>query len=183
MTVKRVLSTLALVAVLVAVLVTMGRHWWCSCGQAFLWSRDVTGQHNSQHLADAYSGSHLQHGLLFYLIFFKLRPRSSRWSRFNMAFVLESAWEIWENTPFIINRYRQDTASLDYVGDTIANSLGDLSSCALGFALAAWLPVVASVLLYVSVEGLMLWLIRDSLTLNVWMLIAPNEAIKAWQQR
>ncbi|MFN8609790.1 MAG: DUF2585 family protein [Vulcanimicrobiota bacterium] len=160
----------------------LGRRWWCKCGQWFLWSDDTWGSHNSQHLGDAYSGSHVQHGFLFYLLTWKLFPGRGRWWRLNAALSLEILWEFWENTPFIINRYRHDTISLDYVGDSIFNSLGDSLSCALGFALAAHFPLALSVLLYLGIETVMLLTIRDSLTLNVLMLVAPNAHIKAWQK-
>lgn len=178
MTAKRL--TGLLVALQTVVLALMGRRWCCKCGQFFLWA-GATGSHNSQHLGDAYSGSHVQHGFLFYLLAWKFFPKRSWWWRLNAALGLEIVWEIWENTPFIIDRYRQDTVSLDYVGDSILNSLGDVASCALGFLMAGSFPVALSVLLYLGIELTMLLTIRDSLTLNVIMLIAPNQTIKAWQ--
>ena len=171
-----------LVAFQVLVLWLLGRRWWCKCGQWFLWAADPWGNHNSQHLGDAYSGSHVQHGLLFYLIFWKFARGRSWWWRLNAALALEIVWEIWENTPFIINRYRQDTVSLDYVGDSILNSLGDTISCTLGFIMAGTFPVALSVVLYVGIELTMLATIRDSLTLNVIMLVSPIESIKSWQK-
>jgi hypothetical protein len=170
-----------LVALQTLVLVLMGRRWWCKCDQFFLWA-GANGSHNSQHLADAYTGSHLQHGFLFYALAWKLFAQKSKWWRLNAALALEIVWEIWENTPFIIDRYRQDTVSLDYVGDSIVNSLGDLLACALGYGMAGFLPIVASLLLYLGIELTMLWTIRDSLTLNVIMLVAPIEQIKNWQK-
>lgn len=171
-----------LVGLQVLILWMMGRRWWCKCGQWFLWAADPWGSHNSQHLGDAYSGSHVQHGLLFYLIFWKFARNRSWWWRLNAALALEITWEIWENTPFIINRYRHDTVSLDYVGDSISNSLGDTLSCVLGFVMAGSFPIALSVLLYVGIELTMLVTIRDSLTLNVLMLISPIESIKNWQK-
>lgn len=166
----------------VAVLRGLGRRWWCKCQQLFLWSDNTWGSHNSQHLADAYSGSHVQHGFLFYLLTWKLFPGRGRWWRLNAGLTLEVLWEIWENTPFIIDRYRQDTISLDYVGDSIANSVSDTFCCALGFLMAGTLPLALSMLVYIGIEATMLLTIRDSLTLNIWMLLAPNPSIKAWQK-
>ena len=178
---KRWIKPVAITALLAGILKAMGQPWWCKCGQPFLWSNDTWGTHNSQHLADAYTGSHIQHGFLFYLLFWKLRPQDSYMRRLTWAMLLESAWEIWENTPFIINRYRQDTISLDYVGDSVANSVADLWSCVLGYIGAGSLPLAASLLIYVGIEATMLVTIRDSLTLNVWMLVAPNDTVKNWQ--
>jgi len=178
LTAKRL--TVLLVALQTAVLALLGRRWWCKCGQFSLWA-GATGSHNSQHLADAYSGSHVQHGFLLYAIAWKFFAKRSWWWRLNAALTLEIAWEIWENTPFIIERYRKDTVSLDYVGDSIVNSLGDVLACALGFGMAGTFPIALSVLVYLGIELTMLLTIRDSLTLNVIMLIAPNDSIKAWQ--
>ncbi|MBS2040108.1 DUF2585 family protein [bacterium] len=166
----------------IAVLRLMGRRWWCKCNQLFFWSDNTWGSHNSQHLADAYSGSHIQHGFLFYFLTWKLFPQRGRWWRLNAALGLEVLWEIWENTPFIIERYRQDTISLDYVGDSIANSVSDTFCCGLGFLMAGSFPLTLSLLLYLAIEVTMLVSIRDSLTLNIWMLIAPNATLKAWQK-
>lgn len=171
-----------LVALQTAVLVLMGRRWWCKCGQLFLWA-GAKGSHNSQHLADAYTGSHLQHGFLFYWLAHKVFPRRSWWWRLNAALALEIVWEIWENTPFIIDKYRQDTVSLDYVGDSILNSIGDVLACALGFAAAGSFPVALSLAVYLGIELTMLLTIRDSLTLNILMLVAPVEQVKTWQSQ
>ena len=171
-----------LVVLQVAVLALMGRRWWCKCGQFFLWA-GATGSHNSQHLADAYTGSHVQHGFLFYWLARKVFPKRAWWWRLNAALALEIVWEIWENTPFIIDRYRQDTVSLDYVGDSMFNSVGDVLACAAGFCMAGSFPVALSLAIYLGIELTMLLTIRDSLTLNVIMLIAPVEQIKAWQHR
>lgn len=169
-----------LVALQTIVLTLMGRRLWCKCGQFFLWA-GAKGSHNSQHLADAYTGSHLQHGFLFYFLSWKLFPKRSWWWRLNASLALEIVWEIWENTPFIIDKYRKDTVSLDYVGDSLLNSIGDLLACAVGYAMASSFPVALSLLVYFGVEITMLLTIRDSLTLNVIMLVAPVESIKTWQ--
>jgi hypothetical protein len=168
-------------AVTVAVLWAMGRRWWCACGSASPISLDVWSAHNSQHLLDAYSGSHFQHGLVFYaLAWLALRGRAPGAS-LAFAVALEGAWEIVENTPMVIERYRAATVSLDYTGDSIANSVSDLATCALGWLVAWRLPALGTIAVYLGIEIAMLVAIRDSLILNVIMLLWPMEAVKAWQ--
>ncbi len=168
---------------MVLVLKVMGQPWWCKCGQLYLWTNDSISSHNSQHLGDPYSFSHFQHGLGFYLaLWLLLRHHLNLASRALMMIGLEAVWEIFENTPFTIERYRAMTISLDYYGDSVLNSLGDLASCALGFFCAATLPLWGSVASYLVIELGMLWLIRDSLFLNILMLVHPLESIKNWQK-
>jgi hypothetical protein len=158
-----------------------GRRWWCACGKPYLWSGDAWGPHNSQHLLDPYSLTHVLHGVvycgLFAWAFPRLRPA---WRLFG-AVVLAAAWEVFENSASVIARYRAATAAQGYQGDTIANSLGDILSCAVGFELARRLGLWASVALFAAIEALLLWWIRDSLLLNILMLIHPSDAVKAWQ--
>lgn len=177
------LLALAVAAVMVTTLRLMSRVWWCKCGQWNLWTSDTVSSHNSQHLVDPYSFSHFQHGLVLYLLLWLLlRNRLDVVNRGLLTLVLEACWEIFENTPFTIERYRAATISLDYYGDSIVNSLGDLVSCAAGFLFAATVPVWGGVATYLAIEFGMLVIIRDSLLLNILMLVHPVEAIKRWQQ-
>lgn len=158
-----------------------GRVWWCKCGSLAPISLHVNSMHNSQHLLDAYSISHVLHGLLFYALFWLIRwPKPFGW-RLIAATGIEVAWEMMENSAFIINRYRTNTVSLGYSGDSILNSLGDVFSFAAGFYLARRLGVWWSIALFVAVELIMLWTIRDNLALNVLMLLWPIDAIRKWQ--
>jgi hypothetical protein len=175
-------ASMALVAVAVAVLRGQGRIWWCSCGESSLWSGDVWSSHNSQHLFDPYSLSHFAHGIIFFWGLHVIAPRLSVGWRFVAALILENLWEVTENTPMVIQRYREATASLDYFGDSIGNSLGDMISCGLGFFVAGWIGWRASAVLFVGLELYSLYSIRDCLVLNVLMLLYPIDAIKAWQE-
>jgi hypothetical protein len=139
--------------------------------------------HNSQHLMDPYTFSHLQHGFLFYGLMFLALRRRAPLTRFAAAMTLEAAWEILENTRFIIQRYREATISLDYFGDTILNSLSDILACALGYGLAVLLPVWSSLVLVTFIELVMLLTLRDSLLINILMLVAPLDAVRDWQMR
>ncbi len=175
--------TTALIAATVWVLHELGCVWWCTGEQPFLWSGDVWSMHNSQHLVDHYSFTHVSHGLIFALLFAfipPLRRQSFAW-RLVPAVTIEAAWEILENTPLIINRYREATMALGYNGDSIGNSLGDIACFILGFAFATGLRWYWSVSLFLATEVILLLTIRDNLLLNVLMLLWPFDAVREWQ--
>ncbi len=183
-----VLGTLGIVLITGAVLRAMGRVWWCACATPTPFVSDIWSNHCSQHLFDPYSLSHVSHGLLFSIAFGwmaqgglagRVRPSTAVW--FLAAVALEAGWEILENTPMVIERYRTQTASLNYNGDSIVNSLGDVISCAAGYLLARRIGPRRAFLLFLALELVMLLWIRDNLTLNVVMLIAPIQSIKQWQ--
>jgi hypothetical protein len=168
----------ALVAILV-IMLAMGRPPICTCGTIELWGE--VGPKQSQMLADWYSPSHVIHGFIFYALLAWLWRGAPVERRFAAALFLEAAWEIAENTPMMIDRYREATIALGYSGDSILNSLSDVTMMALGFLAARRLPVWASVAIVVVLELVPLLAIRDNLTLNVIMLLAPSEAILEWQ--
>jgi len=156
---------------------------WCKLGDYALWSSDAWGKHNSQHFLDPYSFTHLLHGVLFFwLISLIFRKTPLVW-QFTLAIFVECAWEILENTNQIIEHYRTATLALEYYGDSIANSLGDILSSATGFILARKLKFPRSLILFLFVEATLLIWIHDSLLLNIVMLIHPIEAVKAWQNQ
>ncbi len=158
-----------------------GRLWWCSCDRVMLWAGNVWSAHNSQHLFDPYTFTHLLHGFLFCWLLTLCAGRwPTRW-RLCLAISIEAFWEVVENAEFIIQRYREATAALGYQGDTVLNSLGDIIACGVGFMLAAWLGFRRSLLVFALVEVALLIMIKDSLILNIIMLIYPLESIKAWQ--
>jgi len=176
---KPLTMLIAVLALTVLVLWLMGRPPICRCGTVELWGE--VGPRQSQMLADWYSPSHLVHGFIFYALLRFSWASASLERRFLVALLVEAAWEIAENTPMIIDRYREATMALGYSGDSILNSASDVVMMALGF-LAAWrLPVWASLGLVIGLELVPLLAIRDNLTLNVIMLLWPSEAILAWQ--
>jgi hypothetical protein len=158
-----------------------GRIWWCACGQAFLWAGDVQSQHCSQHLLDAYAFTHVLHGVGFYAVLALLFSRQPPAWRFFTILALEAAWEILENSPIIINRYRTHTAALGYEGDSIANALGDIAACMAGAWFVRWAGWKWSLALWITLEALLVFWIRDNLFLNIFMLLIPSEGLKAWQ--
>ena len=170
-----------LIVGMIVVLALMGRLWWCACGRWFLWTSETGGQHNSQHLGDPYIFSHLLHGVVFYWLI-NWSFEKHRWPRgLVVAMILETAWEVFENTPFVINKYREGTAAIGYTGDTIANSTVDALACVVGYFLARGIGWKWSVLVYIVLEvGCAIW-VKDNLTLNVIMLLYPIDAIKQWQ--
>jgi hypothetical protein len=172
---------LAIIGGAVALLLAMGRPPICTCGAIELWVNQSDSPKTSQMLADWYSPSHLIHGLLFYWLLWLAFRRWSVERRFLAALAIETAWELIENTPLVIDRYREATVALGYTGDSVINSLSDIVMMAAGFWLARKLPVWASVLIAVLLELSALVVIRDNLTLNIIMLLAPNDAIRAWQ--
>lgn len=170
----------ALLVTAAAILLAMGRPPICTCGRVELW-HGALDSGNSQHLIDWYSPSHLIHGLLFYAAGYLLLRRWPVETRYLVALAIEAAWEILENSPIIIDRYRAATIALGYEGDSVLNSLSDIGFMSLGFWLARRLPVPASIALAIAFELLTLATIRDNLTLNVLMLVWPIEAIRIWQ--
>jgi len=164
-----------------AILLAMGRHPICTCGTVDLWVAGRDSPRTSQMLADWYSASHIVHGFLFYGALWAVARRWPVERRFIAALLIEAAWEIAENTPMVIDRYREATAALGYTGDSILNSLSDITTMAIGFLAARKLPLWAAVATVLLLELIPLIVIRDNLTLNVWMLLAPNETIGNWQ--
>ena len=173
-------SVVALIAMLVG-LKLEGRVLFCGCGSWSPWISDVDSQHCSQHLLDAYSASHVLHGVLFYGVLWGLRGRWSPGWRLWACVAIEAGWEVLENSPMVIDRYRTATIALGYTGDSIVNSLFDVLSCVVGYAIASRVNWPWSVAFFGAVELMLLATIRDSLTLNVLMLVYPIEAVKMWQ--
>jgi hypothetical protein len=176
---RATLGALLILLVALAILLAMGRPPICACGEVDLWGS--VGPKQSQMLADWYSPSHLVHGFLFYGL---LHLAARRWPverRFLVALFVEATWEVIENTPAVIDRYRESTIALGYVGDSIVNNMSDIAMMAIGFLAARRLPLWASVVVVLVLELIPLLVIRDNLFLNVWMLLAPNQAVLNWQ--
>jgi hypothetical protein len=178
---RAALAAVLILIVAAAILLAMGRNPICTCGTVDLWVGARDSASTSQMLADWYSFSHIVHGLLFYAALWLIARRRPVESRFLAALLIEAAWEVIENTPLVIDRYREATAALGYSGDSVINSLSDIAMMALGFLAARRLPLWASVALLLVLELIPLLVIRDNLTLNVWMLLAPTDAVRAWQ--
>ena len=184
---RAVFATFAIVVSAGAILLAMGRVPICTCGTVKLWHGVVQSAENSQQLTDWYSLSHFIHGLIMYfvawLLWKKWRLLGGRPARFALpiAVLVEAAWEISENTPMVIDRYRAVTVSFGYTGDSVLNSMGDIGCMILGFLVASRLPWWLSLGLAIAFELLTLYVIHDNLTLNVIMLFWPIEAIRQWQ--
>ena len=174
-------AAVLIVVATAAILYLMGRPPICTCGEIDLWVGEVNSSRTSQMLSDWYSPSHIVHGFLFYAALSLIARKWPVERRFLGALVVEVAWEIVENTPLIINRYREATAALGYTGDSVLNSVSDIAMMGLGFLLARRLPVWVSVAIVLVLELVPFLMIRDNLTLNVVMLVWPLDAVKQWQ--
>ena len=159
----------------------MGRKIWGTGGQAGFWSGDIDSSTNSQFMFDPYTSSHMLHGVLFYAFFWLIGRNWPLRVRLLLALVTECGWELLENSTFIIERYRAQTISLNYFGDSIVNSMCDIIAAVIGFLIARRLPVPVTIAIFVVVELVMAWAVRDNLTMNVIMLVHPIEALKVWQ--
>ncbi|WP_036813316.1 DUF2585 domain-containing protein [Phyllobacterium sp. UNC302MFCol5.2] len=170
-----------MIAAAAAILLWMGRNPICTCGTIKLWVGETNSSDNSQHIADWYTLSHIIHGFLFYGMLWLVARRTPLGARLLIAILIEASWEIFENTDMVINRYREATIALGYVGDSVLNSVSDILFMVIGFFFAARAPIWLTVVLAIFFELLAAWVIRDNLTLNVLMLLYPLDAVKAWQ--
>ncbi|KKQ55936.1 MAG: hypothetical protein US74_C0021G0015 [Parcubacteria group bacterium GW2011_GWA2_38_13] len=158
-----------------------GRDWWCRCGYVKLWDGVLNGLYDAQHFSDYYTFSHIIHGFAFFGILWLIARRLPLGLRFVLAVVMEEAWELFENSNFMIQRYRDTTIANAYQGDSILNSTSDVVFMSLGFLLAWKLPVWMSIVLIIAMEVIVGFFIRDNLTLNIIMLLYPVQVIKKWQ--
>lgn len=184
----KVLSGVTIVAILGAAALLLRlqtRLWMCACGRLDIWSGNICSSDNSQHVLDPFSFTHVLHGFLFFwlialLVKFLKSGLKPAW-QVVIAVSIEALWEVFENTEFIIDRYRSETAALGYNGDTVVNSSGDILCCLIGFLIARWLGWRRSLIVFAIVELILLAWIKDSLLLEILMLISPVDAIRAWQ--
>jgi len=178
---RTIVLALVVFALAAAILLAMGRHPICTCGSIDLWVGGRDSPRTSQMLADWYSLSHIVHGLIFYAALWLIFRGCPVARRFLVALIVEASWEVIENTPMVIDRYRETTAALGYTGDSVLNSMSDIAMMCVGFLAARRLPLWASVLLLLALEVIPLFVIRDNLALNIWNLLAPNAQVAAWQ--
>jgi hypothetical protein len=175
------LTVLLLMIGMIASLKAAGRSWFAPDNSLLLWYGDPNGSGTSQHITDPYSFTHFLHGVMFFWIISLAGKRLAPAWQFSTAVAFEAVWELVENSEAVIRRYREATFALGYYGDSIINSLSDICFCSLGFLVAARLGGKKSLLLFAAIELFLLLWIKDSLLVNIIMLVYPVEAIKAWQ--
>ncbi len=174
--------SVAVSILMVVLLYFQGRFWWCKLGDYAIYVNEAwNSSHTSQHFLDPYTFTHILHGVLFFWLAGLIFPKLSAAWKFFIAISVEAAWEVLENTNYVIDKYRENTASLDYFGDSILNCVGDLFACAIGFWIALKLGWWKSLIFFLLVEILLLLWIRDGLLLNILMLIYPLDSVKNWQ--
>lgn len=180
------IATLLMMLVTALLLRAQGRIWIAASGKVLLWVSDTFSSENSQHISDPYTFSHMQHGLVFYFFLLWMVPKIMKrqitfgW-RFFWSATLEAGWELLENSKMVIDRYRNETAAFGYTGDSILNSMADIVFCSMGFVIAHMLGWKKTLALFLMVELSMILLLKDSLMINVIMLLYPLKAIKEWQ--
>lgn len=175
------ISSVAITIAMVIFLFLQGRVWWCKFGDLSPYYNDGWSQHTSQHFFDPYSFTHILHGVIFFWILYPIAPKLSATWRFFISVLAEAAWEGLENTNFIIDKYRENTASLDYFGDSILNSVGDVVACSIGFWIALKLGWWRSLAFFILTEIVLILWIHDSLIINIILLIYPLDSLKEWQ--
>jgi hypothetical protein len=158
-----------------------GRLWICACGSLQFWSSQICSADNSQHFLDPYGFTHVLHGFMFFWLIAGILPRLNANWQLSLAMAVESLWEVFENTNFIINRFRSQTAALGYTGDTVVNSFGDIVCCLVGFIIARRLGLRRSLVVFAVLELVLIVWIKDSLLLEILMLVVPIDALRAWQ--
>jgi uncharacterized membrane protein YjdF len=185
---RKIWPALLIVLIFIATAIQLhrqGRSWWCEC-RPFVWTSNAWSSLTSQTFLDPYSFTHLMHGFMFAGILLVLcryvvkRNVSTIW-RLVIALAAEGAWEILENTNAVIDRYRATTAFLGYRGDTVVNSIGDILCCGIGVLIARKVGWLKSLPIFLLTEIVLLFWIRDSLVLEMLMLVHPIDMIKKWQ--
>lgn len=150
-------------------------------GRFAFWNTSIWSNECSQRLADPYSFSHIVHGIVFYGVLWLCFRKATVAARFLTTVIAGCAWEVVENLPFIIERFRVANAALGYNGDSIMNSLSDVVMMAFGFWIAwkftPWKSIAATLVMEI---GCALW-VRDNLTLQFAMLLHPVKAVQNWQ--
>lgn len=176
-----ILSTIIILSLVATIELYSGRSPLGPDGKFGWWDNDVWSSENSQRVADAYSFSHIIHGIIFYAFLWLVARKLPLKYRFVIALIIEAGWELLENSPLIINRYRAVTIALGYVGDSVLNSVADVGMVIIGFLIARFSKIWVSIALIIIMElGCLFW-VRDNLTLNVLMLVHPVDSIKVWQ--
>lgn len=174
-------STIVVCALVAFIELYSGRSPLGPDGMFGWWDNNIWGSENSQRVADIYSFSHIIHGIIFYAFLWLVARKMQVKYWLLIALLVEGGWELLENSPIIINRYREATIAQGYVGDSVLNSVCDILMMVIGFVFARFNKVWVSMAIIIVFELGTLFYVRDNLTLNVLMLVYPVESVKVWQ--
>ena len=127
-------------------------YWWP------LYTTEWYAPRVSQPVFDPYSLTHVLHGFVMQLV---LGRFINYWEGgLAIATGIETAWEVFENSDFVMERFREHSGtSGEYKGDSVQNIGGDILAMVLGYSLGTvfydagvwWLSMVWIVLSEVSI--------------------------------
>jgi hypothetical protein len=164
-----------------ATLFFMGQPLLSASGAIHLFENSVLSPEMSQQISDWYTYSHVIHGFLFYLLLWFFFPKLHPAVRLLLALGIEIAWEITENTQWLIHHYREQALAVGYSGDSVLNSVCDSLAMMIGYLIAWRVPIVLTVVLGLALELFVAYSIHDNLTLNILGFIHHFDFINRWQ--
>tara|TARA_B100000900_G_C20426801_1_gene653287 strand:- start:266 stop:796 length:531 start_codon:yes stop_codon:yes gene_type:complete len=133
---------------------------------------ELDGNGTNQQLFDIYSFSHISHGILFYHFLNNINIPIVKKNSLLISLILEISFEIFENTPYTINKYRKKKEFENYNGDSIINIIGDILCTIIGYYLAqkslkySFIYLIISEILLIPLNANLLHLSIGSLILN-----------------
>jgi hypothetical protein len=132
---------------------------------------ELDGINTSQTFIDRYSLSHITHGVLFYFVF-KNISFTKKYS-LSLTIILEIIWEWFENTPYVIKKYRTNPEYDNYKGDSILNIIGDIIFTVIGYFIADYAPI-ASIIMIIILEIILIPFKANFLKLSIGSLLKDS---------
>lgn len=175
------LLSLLLVGLMGAMELWLGRNLACPCGIK-LWHSVISNYGNSQHLFDWYSMVHVLHGLAYYWLvtLFDRKNKLSIIQKFVIAVFLSCAFEVIENTKWIIAAYRSHYSTFHYTGDSVVNSIGDVISVSIGFWVTTKAKLWMSITFFCVDVILIVYALNTVITSNTIIILDKIQHMKFW---